>query len=84
MRQCLSQYFGNRVQILSYESGLHMRIAVQSSLASADLAKKAMAVGVRVIPVKTQTPLPEFLLSFAGIQSQDIEPAVRLLSKCWE
>ena len=84
LRQCLSRYFGDRVQILSYESGLHMRIAVQSPLASADLTKKALAVGIRVIPVKTQTPLPEFLLSFAGIQSQDIEPAVKLLSKCWE
>lgn len=84
LRQCLSRYFDDRVQILSYESGLHMRIAFQSPLSSADLAKKALAVGIRVIPVKTQTPLPEFLLSFAGIQSQDIEPAVKLLSRCWE
>ena len=84
LRQCLSRYFGDRVQILSYESGLHMRIAVQSQLASTELAEKALAVGIRVIPVKKKTPLPEFLLSFAGIQSQDIEPAVKLLSKCWK
>ena len=84
LRQCLSRYFGGRVQILSYESGLHMRIAVQSQLASTELAEKALAVGIRVIPVKTETPLPELLFSFAGIQSQDIEPAVKLLSKCWK
>lgn len=84
LRQCLSRYFGDRVQILSYESGLHMRIAVQSQLASIELAEKALAVGIRVIPVKKETPLPEFLFSFAGIQSQDIEPAVKLLSKCWK
>ena len=84
LRQCLSRYFGDRVQILSYESGLHMRIAVQSQLVSIELAEKALAVGIRVIPVKKETPLPEFLLSFAGIQSQDIEPAVKLLSKCWK
>lgn len=84
LRQCLSRYFGDKVQILSYESGLHMRIAVQSQLASTELTEKALAVGVRVIPVKKKSPLPEFLLSFAGIQSQDIEPAVKLLSKCWK
>lgn len=83
LRQCLSRYFGNRIQILSYESGLHMRITVQSRLTSGVLADKALAGGIRVIPIKTDTPLPEFLLSFAGIQTQDIEPAVKLLSSCW-
>ncbi|MBQ9636194.1 MAG: PLP-dependent aminotransferase family protein [Acidaminococcaceae bacterium] len=84
LRQCLQQYFGSRVQILSYESGLHMRIAVQNACSAEALTEKALAEGVKVIPVKTRTASPEFLLSFAGIRTQDIEPAVRLLSSCWK
>ena len=61
-----------------------MRIALQSPESSVALAEKALAAGVKVIPIKAKTPLPEFLLSFAGIQIQDIEPAVTLLRKCWQ
>lgn len=84
LRQCLQQHFGNTVQILSYESGLHMRIVIQSHLSAAQLAKKALSEGIKVIPIKTNTASPEFLLSFAGILTQDIEPAVKLLSDCWK
>ena len=84
LRQCLQQYFEKKVQILAYESGLHMRIAVQSPSTSARLAEKALTAGIKVIPLRTEAPYPEFLLSFAGIQIQDIEPAVKKLSQCWQ
>jgi len=83
LRQCLHRYLGDSVRIVSYESGLHMRIAVESPLDSVQLAEKALDRGVRVIPVKSETSCPEFLLSFAGIHAQDIEPAVKLLADCW-
>ena len=84
LRQCLQQYFGNRVQILAYESGLHMRITVQSSLSAEQLSEKALAEGIKVIPIKSKTACPEFLLSFAGIHAQDIKPAIIVLSRCWK
>ena len=84
LRQCLQQYFEERVHVLSYESGLHMRIALQSSMSSIRLAETALAAGIKVIPIKAETPWPEFLLSFAGIQIQDIRPAVKRLADCWK
>ena len=83
LRQCLQRYFEGQVHILSYESGLHMRIALRNPESSLILAGKALEKGVKVIPIKTETPHPEFLLSFAGIRMQDIEPAVKLLKECW-
>lgn len=83
LRRYLQQYFGGKIKILAYESGLHMRISVKSNLSSAQLTEKALQNGVKVIPIRKVAPVPELLLSFAGIQEQGIEPAVMLLHNAW-
>lgn len=84
LRRYLQQYFGSRIKVLAYESGLHMRISVKSSLSSVQLTERALLNGVKVIPVRKESPLPELLLSFAGIREQDIKPAVMLLHASWK
>ena len=93
LQQALAQHCGSRVQVRAYESGLHMRIAVDSPWDAQELARRAEAAGVRVLPVPTGQDVPsarsgnrigaEILLSFAGISETDIDPAVARLAKAW-
>ena len=68
------------MEVLAYESGLHLHLKVHSALSSRQLAEKALAAGVKVIPVRGPR---EVLLSFAGIDEDDIEPAVKILAEAW-
>ncbi len=80
LRKYLQKYFQNKVEILAYESGLHLRLAVKTNLSSQQLAKKALEYSVQVRPIANSS---EVLLSFAGIDEKDIEPAVKELKKAW-
>ena len=80
LRRYLQQYLGDKVEVLAYESGLHLHLKVHSALSSRQLAEKALAAGVKVIPVRGTR---EVLLSFAGIDEDDIEPAVKILAEAW-
>lgn len=85
LREALVEIFGKRIEVRSYASGLHIRLAVLTETASEELAEKALASGVRIIPVQqaaTQNN-PEILLSFAGISEDHIRPALLLLKKAW-
>lgn len=84
LRQALQEVFGNKILVRAYESGLHLRIAVNSTLSSKELATLALASGVSVLPVHFNTGnLPEILLSFAGIIETDIHPAILALKQAW-
>lgn len=80
LRRYLQQYLGTRAEVLAYESGLHLHLKVHSPLSSRELAEKALAAGVKIIPVQGTR---EVLLSFAGIDEDDIQPAVKLLAETW-
>ena len=94
LQQALARHFGSRVQILAYESGLHMRISVDSPWDPQEAARRAEAAGVRVLPVPGGQDVPfsrsgnrfrtEILLSFAGISETDIAPAVARLATAWK
>lgn len=82
LRQALTEIFGDRVVVRAYESGLHLRLAVNAPLTAAELAEAALQEGVRILPVYDKTELlPEILLSFAGIQENEIRPALSALKK---
>ena len=85
LRTALTEIFGNRIEVRAYASGLHIRLAINIKSTSDALFAKALAAGVRIIPVRTKTPPaePEILLSFAGINEDHIGPALLLLKKAW-
>ena len=48
------------------------------------LSERALENGVRILPVyDSNGNLPEILLSFVGIQENDIRPALLQLKKAW-
>ena len=84
LRQALTEIFGSKIIVRAYESGLHLRLAVATSLAAAELAELALHNSVRILPVyDSNGTLPEILLSFAGIQENDIRPALLRLKQAW-
>lgn len=84
LRQALTEIFGSRIIVRAYESGLHLRLAVDTGLTAEKLAAQALQKGVRILPVyDSNGTLPEILLSFAGIQENEIRPALLQLKKAW-
>ena len=80
----LRRLFGSRVIVRAYESGLHLRLAVVTQQTADTLSERAMENGVRILPVyDSNGNLPEILLSFVGIQENDIRPALLQLKKAW-
>lgn len=84
LRQALTEIFGSKILVRAYESGLHLRLAVNTTLTAAQLEEKALQHGVRILPVYANDgKLPEILLSFAGIQENEIRPALLQLKTAW-
>lgn len=84
LRQALTEIFGDKIIVRAYESGLHLRLAVNTKTDTDLLAAKALHHGVRILPVYDNSgTLPEILLSFAGIQENDIRPALLQLQQAW-
>lgn len=85
LRNALEKIFGNKISIMAYESGLHIRLAVHLDTNAQTLAQKAREAGIHILPVAAaDNAAPEILLSFAGIAEEDIEPALKILQKVWE
>ncbi len=82
LRAALLKIFTEKITILDYASGLHLRVSLHYSCTSKTIAGKALKKGVKIIPVNTNTtPYPEILLSFAGIAAYDIEAGVKTLKE---
>lgn len=91
LRNALAKIFGNKISIMAYESGLHIRLAVHINSTAQLLAQQAAGAGIHILPVTPTTAnadnkptAPEILLSFAGIAEDDIEPALQELQKVWK
>ncbi len=85
LRTALAKIFGDKISIIAYESGLHIRLAVHTDCTAAALAQKALAAGTHILPVTASGGrYPEILLSFAGIAENDIEPGLASLQKIWQ
>ena len=86
LKEELTSRVGSKVRLLSYGSGLHLHIALDLPGTAEELARKALAQGVRVIPVRGTEPgrSPEFLLSFAGIPDEKIREGVEAFREALE
>lgn len=82
LRSALLKIFAEKITILDYASGLHLRVSLHYSCTAKKIALKALKNGVKIIPINTETnPYPEILLSFAGIAACDIENGVKKLKE---
>ena len=83
LRQALKETFKNRVAILDYASGMHLRLALHYPLQSSAIRDAGLKKGVKVIPVlgSTYQGHPIILLSFAGIAKADIAAGIKLWKK---
>jgi GntR family transcriptional regulator/MocR family aminotransferase len=78
LQEALVAAFGDKVSIVSLESGLHLHIALNCPGTAEKLAEKALSGGVKIMPVRDSRSgnWPEFLLSFAGIAQDQIRRGV--------
>ena len=75
----LNEYFGAIARIRIAETALCAEMTFDSGRSAKELAEMALNGGVRVIPADTDTGSAKLRLSFAGINSEDMPDAVRLL-----
>jgi len=92
INQAVSSYFGDRVKMISINSGLSILLEVNTAKSESELVRLAGEADIKIVPVSEyyikhitfkQSGPPRILLSFKGIPIESIEPAVRLLSEVW-
>ncbi|EKQ53794.1 MULTISPECIES: PLP-dependent aminotransferase family protein [unclassified Clostridium] len=85
----IAKYFGDNVNIIGADSGLHILIQINTTLKENELIGKALNAGIKVHPtlVSWVNPpndiLPVIFIGFAGIQIEHIPEAIEALSECW-
>lgn len=85
----ITKYLGKNVTIIGADSGLHMLLKIHTKMKENELVEKALSSGIRVNPTSVNwinTPLnslPIIFIGFAGIKTEEIPNAIRLLHDCW-
>lgn len=78
-----------KVKIIGGDSGLYIILEIKSPQSPGVLAAMAEKAGIRLVPVADYymegygSGAPLVLLSYGGIPTQDIRPAVELLNQVW-
>jgi GntR family transcriptional regulator / MocR family aminotransferase len=85
----IDKYLENLVEVVGDDSGLHILIKVKNTSSETELIKQAAHYDVRVYPTsvyyehKSSIQYPMILLGFGGLNEQEIEKGIQLLSKAW-
>ncbi|GMQ62913.1 MocR-like pyridoxine biosynthesis transcription factor PdxR [Vallitalea maricola] len=85
--QAIKNYMGDKVQIGGMDSGLHMLINVDSKLSEQQIIEMALDNEILISGISEYTIVKKFqknpilILSYKGIDINDIEKAIRSLSK---
>ena len=85
----LTKHFGEQVNIIGADSGLHILIQVKTELKEDELINKALKAGIKVHPTlinwikPPDDLLPVIFIGFAGVQIEHISDAMETLKKCW-
>ncbi|WP_459480553.1 MocR-like pyridoxine biosynthesis transcription factor PdxR [Clostridium saccharoperbutylacetonicum] len=85
----INKYFGNKVNIIGSDSGLHILLEINTQLNEFELIERALNDGIKVNPTSVNwinpptNSLPVIFIGFAGIKADEIQKAIELLSKCW-
>jgi GntR family transcriptional regulator / MocR family aminotransferase len=79
--EALEQAFGSQIKIMLQETPLCLVLTVNTAKTSQELCNLAAQKGVRIMPVKGDTP--KVTLGFAGIPLEEIGSAVGCLKATW-
>lgn len=87
----LNKIMGDKVTVSGGEKGLHLLLEVKSDLNTVELVAAAAKKGIKLTPVarftknqsREEKKHPLILLSYGGIQAEQMQPALRLLQEAW-
>lgn len=86
---CITRFMGNKVEIISSESGLHILLSPRNHMTEAELIQSAKQAHVRVYPTSVYYTTsvwkenPTILLGFGGLSLEEIEKGIIQLNKAW-
>jgi GntR family transcriptional regulator/MocR family aminotransferase len=87
MLNTVKKHMGNTVEIGGTDSGLHLLLKINTNLSEEEIIEKAYKKNIQVCGISKYTIYkkiknkPIIILSYRGINSNDIEEAITLLSK---
>ncbi|WP_042349415.1 PLP-dependent aminotransferase family protein [Bacillus massiliigorillae] len=82
--------YTDKISIIGGNSGLQVVLVVNNGMSEEELVQRAEAAKIRVHPlssymlVKKENMKPTIVLGFAGIPTEEIEEAIRLLLTSWQ
>jgi GntR family transcriptional regulator / MocR family aminotransferase len=85
----IEKHFGNLVEVIGDDSGLHILLKVKNTSSETELIEQAANYDVTVYPTsiyyeqKGSIQFPMILLGFGGLNELEIEKGIQLLSKAW-
>jgi GntR family transcriptional regulator / MocR family aminotransferase len=84
--EALREHFGDAVEVLGSEAGMHLVALLPHGLKDVAVSKKAAAKGISAMPLsmcymKTQ-PRPGLILGYGGTTPAQIREAARILATC--
>ncbi|MBW4611699.1 MAG: PLP-dependent aminotransferase family protein [Desmonostoc vinosum HA7617-LM4] len=83
--ESLFAYFGEKVQIIGENAGMHLMIKIHTNLSDGEIIQRAVEVGVGFAAAHSNylkdSPSSEFILGYADLNEQQIQAGVRRLSQ---
>jgi GntR family transcriptional regulator/MocR family aminotransferase len=85
----LLERFGEDIQVLGVNAGMHILISVHLGLEETELVERAMRAGIRVYPacpsyIDTQPSPAEIILGFGQLTEAAIQTGIELLAHAWK
>lgn len=86
----IEKHFGETVNIIGAESGLHILLQVKTKYTEDELIYKAKERGIKLTPISVnyltavKRKYPLIFIGFAGIKSSDIDDGIKSLKESWK
>ena len=90
LRAAIEDVFGNRVEILGGEAGLHILLRVDTDLSSEELISRAGAKDIRLYSTRAcytdpeNAPEHELMMGFPTVSEHDFPMIMQTLKRIWE
>ena len=90
LRAAIEDVFGNRVEILGGEAGLHILLRVDTDLSSEELISRAGAKDIRLYSTRAcytdpgNAPEHELMMGFPTVSEHDFPMIMQTLKRIWD
>lgn len=83
--RALNHQFGDSVEILGENAGMHLMVRLQTPFEDQDVMRRAAVAGVGLVSARLyylgDSPANEFVLGYAGLSERRIQEGIRRLAK---